>query len=105
MKIENANMCEKWAKDLCNCNYLKDCELNKQQPETITLDGETFVHNPDSKQRIDIVQPLNPNANAIKIVSDRINYYGNKGATSKAGENKDFAIWNELQHILKLLQS
>lgn len=49
-------------------------------------------------------QPLNPNANAIKVVSERINYYGNKGATSKAGENKDFAIWNELQHILKLLQ-
>lgn len=77
----------------------------KQQAETITLDGETFVHNPDSKQRLDIIQPLNPNANAIKVIQDRIQVLQTIIGGDSVYDGRSYTKLDEAKHILKLLQS
>lgn len=102
MKITNANNCKKWAKDLCDCNYLSQCELNKQQG-TITLNGETFVHNPDSKQRVDIISPFN--VNAIKVVSYRIEQLEKIIGGDSEYDERSHSRLDEANHILKLFQS
>lgn len=91
-----------------NCVCLRQFLRLKQQPKELnvcqTCKGVSSKY---CSNAFHLVRPLNPNANAIKVIQDRISELDE----TKSEMSHQIAIWvtkyiiDELNHILKLLQS